>query len=127
MDSPPPSNKPNEPTPVDLTGLDKEAQVQLAIAAIRASPLLPNGYHKLSSRSAATIYQVKRGTIDNRLKGKLTHQEAHAHECLLSKAEEEILVEWIKSLGRWGIPATADMVREYASVCITVVFALYMC
>jgi len=117
MDQPPHSPDHEDATPLDLGDLDYEARVQLAVTAINASPLLPSGYHQLSLRAAASIYGVKRGTLDNRLKGMKTRQESHAHERLLSEAEEEVLVDWVKSLGRRGLPATADMLREYASVC----------
>jgi len=103
--------------PLDLGDLDTEARLQLAVTAILASPLLPNGHHQLSTHAASSIYSVKRGTLNNRLKGMKTCQEAHAHERLLSDAEEEVLVDWVKSLGRRGLPAIADMLREYASVC----------
>ncbi|PPR08153.1 hypothetical protein CVT24_012447 [Panaeolus cyanescens] len=47
--------------------------------------------------------------------GMKTRQEAHEHERLLSSPEEEMLVDWIKSLGRRAVPATLDMVRDFAS------------
>ena len=46
--------------------------------------------------------------------GGKTRQEAHVHEQLLTAAQEEVLVKWIKVQGRRGIPLTYATVALYA-------------
>lgn len=104
---------------LDLETLGDEGRMQLAIEAILKSPILPNGNRKLLLRDAALLYGVTQTTLADRLKGVRTRQEAHAHQQLLSEAQEEVLVAWVKSWGRRGHPVTQDMLREYASACLT--------
>lgn len=102
--------------PEDLAGLDDEARLELAVRAILASPISDDGKHELQVRVASRFFEVKRGTLTNQLKGVRPRSEAHAHERVLSDAEEEVLSEWIRSLGRRSVPVTINMLREYASV-----------
>lgn len=81
--------------PEDLAGLDDEARLELAVWAILVSPILDDGQHKLQVRVASRFFEVKRGTLTNQLKGVRPRFEVHAHECVLSDAEEEVLSEWI--------------------------------
>jgi hypothetical protein len=46
--------------------------------------------------------------------GGKTRQEAHVHEQLLTAAQEEVLVKWIKVQGCHGILLTYAMVALYA-------------
>ena len=96
--------------------LDTEARLQLAVKAIQESQCGKSGQPKLTISAAARIYDVKRGTLTNRLKGVKPRKGAHAHERALSEAEEEVLADWARTLGRRGYPVTLDMLGEYASV-----------
>lgn len=101
----------------DLADLDEEGRLKRAVQAILVSRAADNEGPKLEVRAAARLYDVKRGTLTNRLNGVRPRSEAHAHERMLAGAEEEVLSEWIRSLGRRGIPVTINVLREYASVC----------
>src|SRR5204862_2710986 len=53
-----------------------------------------------------------RGTLTDRYNGVRTRAEAHEHEQLLSAAQEEVLVAWIKVMGKRGLPMTPHLVRD---------------
>jgi hypothetical protein len=57
-------------------------------------------------------YQVPRGTLTDRFNGKLTRKAAHEHEQLLTAAQEEVLVQWIKTMAKRGLPVTPMLVRD---------------
>lgn len=100
----------------NLDSLDEEQCLQLAVKAILNSPLCQDIQPELTIQAATHIYNVKCGTLTNRLSGMKTWKEAHAHECLLSEAQEDVLAEWAKTLGHCGFPGMLDMLGEYASV-----------
>jgi len=97
--------------------LNTEKRVQLAVKAVHQSPLNSNGLPTLSIRAAASQFDVKRGMLQNQLMGVKSKKEAHAHERVLSDAQEDVLVSWAKTLGHRGYPVTHDMISEYATVC----------
>ena len=74
-----------------------------------------NGEPLFSACKAASLYNVPRSTLGDRLKGVPTRAEAHADQRALSAAEEEIIVEWAKVLGRRGVPMTYSTLIKYAS------------
>ncbi|KAF8887473.1 hypothetical protein CPB84DRAFT_1625991, partial [Gymnopilus junonius] len=63
-----------------------------------------------------TLYNVRQTTLQDHLNGAQSQKDAHAHECKLSNAEEDILADWTKTLGHCGLPVTLDMLGEHASV-----------
>ncbi|KAF9038785.1 hypothetical protein BDZ89DRAFT_910838, partial [Hymenopellis radicata] len=64
---------------------------------------------------AAKDFNVPRQTLTDRLNGKQTRQEAHAHQLQLPDGQEDILVEWAKEMGRRGVPITRQVLSDYAS------------
>lgn len=68
-----------------------------------------------SINKAAEVYCVPRSTLQTRLRGVRTRREAHEHQQLLSPAQENILVEWVKIMGRRGVPLSLTTTAEYAS------------
>ncbi|KAJ7740421.1 hypothetical protein DFH07DRAFT_926544 [Mycena maculata] len=74
----------------DLELLPQEKRIQLALAASQAG--------LVSQRKAALYYRVPRSTVQDRVKGRLTRGEAHIHERLLTRPQEDVLTEWIKVL-----------------------------
>ena len=52
--------------------------------------------------------------ISEYILGGKSHQEAHVGEQLLSEAQEEILVKWIKIQGCCGIPMTYSSIVQCA-------------
>jgi hypothetical protein len=115
---------------VDILGKSQEERMQLALAAIQGIDVKANGDPNYSIRQAAKDFNIPRTSIARRLKGMLfycpifvllnfceggkTRQEAHVNEQLLTAAQEEILVKWIKVQGRRGIPLTYVTVALYA-------------
>ncbi|TFK66354.1 hypothetical protein BDN72DRAFT_743930, partial [Pluteus cervinus] len=59
---------------------------------------------------------VPRTTLTARYNGVPTRRDGHAHELNLAPAEELVLVDWIKVMGRCGIPLTHEMVAQHATV-----------
>jgi hypothetical protein len=96
-----------------LDDYHKEERIQLAIDEIQHSRTTPDQNEPYSVRSAATHFQVPRSTLSDRMSGVPTRSEAHRDECLLSPEQECVLVEWIKTQGRRGIPMNRGMVRDY--------------
>ena len=86
-----------------------EAQLQLAVADL-AKQDTPN-YTATSKK-----YGVPRKTLRNRFLGKtVSRQEATSeyHQCLTA-AQEEALIELIKSFTNRGLPPTNCMVKNFA-------------
>ena len=108
----------SEPIPSpsnNILAQPQEARIQLAIEAITMAGFKPDGNPNFSFRKAASIYNVPRSTLSNRMKGVHTHVEAHVSQQKLSPAEEDVLVEWAKVLGRRGVPLTYSTLTTYAS------------
>jgi hypothetical protein len=102
--------------PNNLDELDKEARIQLALAEVRRSGLRENGNPVYSLRQAAQTFNIPPTTLTDRYKGGVTRLQAHEHELAVSKTKEETLVEWMKVMGRRGIPMSAQTLREHASL-----------
>ncbi|KIL55149.1 hypothetical protein M378DRAFT_18199 [Amanita muscaria Koide BX008] len=107
--------EPITPHSTDVLALPQEERIQLAISAINEAGKKANGESLLSVRKAASLYNVPRSTLGDRIKGLPTRAEAHADQRLLSVAEEEIIVEWAKVLGRRGVPMTYSSLTKCAS------------
>ena len=99
----------------DILALPQEERMQLAISAINAAGKKSDGASHLSVRKAATLYDVPCSTLGDCMKGLPTHAEVHADQRALSVAEEEIIVEWAKVLGRQGVPMTYSTLTKYAA------------
>ena len=113
----------------DILGKSQEERMQLALATIQGSGTKANGDPNYSIRKAGKDFDIPRTSIARRLKGMLfpccvfvflsfcegskTRQEAHVNEQLLTAAQEEILVKWIKVQGHRGIPLTYATVALY--------------
>lgn len=110
-----PSEPPIPSEPPNLTDLTQARRMDLALAALIASGTKPNGLPNLSIRNTATLYQVPRSTLTDRWNGTPTRKEGHAHELLLTPAQEEVLVDWVKVMGRRGIPLTATAITDYVA------------
>lgn len=110
---------------LDLRDVDIELRYQWAISAVR-------GPRNLSSRRAAALYRLCRSTLDSRLLGVKSRQEAHKHQRALSPAQEAVLVEWVKVptitlitrlrlnvifkiMGRRGLPLSLETIGKYAA------------
>jgi hypothetical protein len=65
------------PSSADIFGLPQEDRIQLAIDAVTKASYKPNGSQQLSTHNAASIYQVPRSTLGDRMKGLQTCAEAH--------------------------------------------------
>ncbi|KAJ7333309.1 hypothetical protein DFH08DRAFT_881034, partial [Mycena albidolilacea] len=62
----------------------------------------------MSQRKAALYYSVPRSTLQDRAKGRLTRGDAHVHERLLTKPQED-------SLAKRGIPLSLTTIGSYAA------------
>ena len=113
--SEPPALIPDGP---DLTDLTQAQRMEAALTALVASGTKPDGKPNASIRKMAIDYDVPRSTLTDRWNGTPTRTEGHAQELLLTATQEEVLTEWIKVMGRRGIPMTAttiiDCVAEIA-------------
>jgi len=102
------------PSSADIFALPQEDRIQLAINAITKAGY-KHGGQQLSTRKAASIYQVPRSTLGDRMKGLQTRAEAHIHQQNLSPVQEGVLARWAKVLGRRGVPLTYSTLATYAS------------
>lgn len=103
--------------PDDLDDIPKEERIELAILAIHNSGLnAHDGGRNLGLRKAAELFGLPRETLRNRFNGTTkSHIQASIAKRALTPAEEEVLVEWCKVMGRRGIPLTHATVRDHAS------------
>jgi len=112
--------------PDDILTWPQEEHIQLAIATIRASGIKPNSDPHYSACQAERDFGVPRSLLGCRLKGMWylytipgiseyilggkSHQEVHVGEQLLTEAQEEILVKWVKIQGHCSVPMTYSSV-----------------
>jgi hypothetical protein len=99
----------------DLTEMTQDERMELSFAALVASGTKLDGKPNLSIRNTALLYDVPRSTLNDRWNGIPTRKEGHRRELLLTSAQEEVLVEWIKVMGRRGIPLTATTLADYVT------------
>ncbi|KAF9487312.1 hypothetical protein BDN71DRAFT_1404952, partial [Pleurotus eryngii] len=63
---------------------------------------------------AAQNFDVPFSTLQGRFQGQKLKTEAHEHQRLFTMAEEQSMIDWIKTLGTQGIPMTMSKLREFA-------------
>ena len=100
----------------DLTDLNQEERIQLAIGEICRSISTSTGLPSLSIRRAHRDFDVPKSTLSDRYNGTPTRQESHHHERRLTNAQEDVLVQWIKAHGRRGVPLSASTITDHASI-----------
>ena len=99
----------------DFADLPQAERMAHAMAALHASGTKPDGKPNLSIQRVATQFEVPKSTLTDQWNGTRTCKEAHEHELLVTAAQEEVLVEWIKVMGRRGIPMTAVIITDYVA------------
>jgi hypothetical protein len=104
------------PELLDIDALGLEERLQLEIEAINDHGFHPNGKPYLSFWQAAKEFRVPKTTLNDCFRGVPDRKEAHASQRKLSVAHEEVLVAWIKEMGRRGIPLQMQAVKEWASI-----------
>jgi len=87
----------------------KEAQIQLAVEALKRDP-------NLSVKRAASIYKVPETTLRKRRAGRPSRADTMANSRNLTNTEEQVIVEHILELVARGFPprlaAVADMANS---------------
>lgn len=101
--------------PLDIEGKSEEERVQLALEAVRRNGFRPNGRPWLSLREAASAFNVGKTKLTARFNGRKTKIDAHQHEKALTFAQESALVDWVKEMGRRGVPLHLSAVAQHAS------------
>src|SRR6188768_2377501 len=64
----------------DLSNLNDEQRISLALEAVKESPLLLDGRHELSLRQAAKDFQIPRLTLTARYNGVPARKDAYEHQ-----------------------------------------------
>lgn len=100
----------------DLTNLKKEDVLQLAVEAVQESWDDQLAIFQLSICHAAKDFGVSRSTIQDHLWGLQSCQHSHDHQCWLSLAQEELLVQWVKVHGHHGVPLSPAALTEHATI-----------
>ncbi|KAF9443064.1 hypothetical protein P691DRAFT_610598, partial [Macrolepiota fuliginosa MF-IS2] len=59
-------------------------------------------------------FGIPHSTLCDQIQGIPTCKQAHEHEHLLMSNQEDVLVEWIKGMGRRGLPVTQEMLSQHA-------------
>jgi len=102
--------------PDDLNDYSLEERIDLAILAIHQGSTSPSGQHIFGIRQAARVYDIARETLRKRFNGTTRSRvESHIHQRALTPAEEEVLVTWVKEMGRRGLPLTYATITESAA------------
>jgi hypothetical protein len=87
--------------------VQKEGRLALSKHAIQTRRIL-------SCRQAAKLYDVRRSTLQDRIKGALPQATRNAQKRKLHQLEEQALVQWILELDRRGFPPQIIDVRRMA-------------
>ena len=88
-----------------LSENENEIRIQKAMTAYAAGK-------SSSLRKAAEVYGLAYTTLYRRVHGSLTRVQGHAHQQLLSAAEERAILHWIIKLEEWGFPPWIEHVKE---------------
>lgn len=112
-----------EPSSLDASGTEsdndepesRESLLQKALTAVKESGLDNHGNPKYSLRTAAKDFGVPRSTLTGRWHGAKPKKDAHDHQKHFTPEQEDILVDWIRTLGRRGVPMTLSSLRDFAS------------
>ena len=88
-----------------MTQSSNEARILLALQALQNNP-------KLGIRRAASIYEVKYGTLRNRKNGIQSRCDSIPNSRRLSDLEEKIIVQFILDLDSRGFPSRLRFVEE---------------
>jgi hypothetical protein len=92
-----------------------ELRLKEAIVAVAESGLTAIGRPCFSVRAAAKHYNVPHTTLQARYNGRLTRAESHADQQKLSPPQESVLKDWVKVMGKRGVPLSMTAVAEYAA------------
>jgi hypothetical protein len=82
-----------------------EEDVQRALNAIANS---------MGQRKAALEYSIPRGTLQHRINGTISRDEAHIPQQRLSKIQEERLTKWVLIQESLGLGPTHGQIRAFA-------------
>ena len=74
----------------------------------RALNAVANG---MSQKKAGLEFGVPRSTLQNRINGILSRQEAHEHEQRLSPVQEDHLTQWVLTQEALGLAPTHAQIR----------------
>src|SRR5205823_2789926 len=99
---------------LDLDHLSQDKQLKLAPATIHEQGFWANGKLYLSSWQASKDFGVSKSTLCDRFHGAKDQRETHLAQQILSLAEEEVLVAWIKEKGQHAVPLQPRGVAECA-------------
>jgi hypothetical protein len=94
---------------------DDEEKIRAALVAVVASGLNQQGQPCLSLRSAAAQFDVSRSKLTAWYNGRKTRVAANVGRQRLSPAQETVLSDWIRAVGRCGIPMSLPAVAQHAS------------
>ncbi|EAQ92238.1 hypothetical protein CHGG_00473 [Chaetomium globosum CBS 148.51] len=89
--------------------LQHEERIQLALEALRSG-------ETQSIRKAAAAFYVPRATLQERVKGGATRQQAQVKNRKLHPTEEAALIKWIESLDDRGMSPTISYIRQMADL-----------
>lgn len=98
----------------NCSSAEKEQRILLAIEGIYEGGFSNKGEPLYSIRQAARDFDVPFSTLQGRFRGRKSKTEAHEHQRLFTTAEEQSMIDWIKTLGTRGIPMTMSKLREFA-------------
>lgn len=100
---------------LDISKLNLEQHIQLAIKAIDDSVVLQDGHQKLSIQKAAEAFHVAHTSLQDCYRGVLPKKKAHTLQKKLTSVQEDILVQWIKVQGCRGVPISPSAVTDHAA------------
>lgn len=92
-----------------MSGPSQEARVLLAIQAVHANTKMP-------IQRAATIYNVPRTTLRDRMRGRTTKRDVRNARHILTPTEEETIVRYVLDLDSRGFPPRISGVEDMANL-----------
>ena len=111
----PPTEPPVPELISDISDLSQAQRMERAFAALVAAGTRPDGKPNISIRSIVRQFEVPHSTLSDRWNGTPTRKEGHEHELLLTAAQEEVFTEWVKVMGRQGIPMMATTITDHVA------------
>ena len=92
------------------------AALELAAATYKAQKTIPKR-RRAGQRRIAAEFDIPQATLSGRVSGKhLPRREAHSYRQLVTPAEEDVLVDYIRRMASYGFPASATTIQEVANL-----------
>ena len=92
------------------------ARLEQAVRAVKDQKQIPRK-KRASQRKISANFDVPQSLVSDRIIGRhLERREAHSYRQLVTPAEEEVLVDYIRRMASYGFPASPSIIHEVANL-----------